>query len=47
MNITDVDSMNHTGFTNNFISKLSSSDDLTFQDVITNPFLPWKFYYRY
>ena len=38
MNITDVDSMNHTGFANNFNSTLSSSNDLTFQDVITNPF---------
>ena len=39
MNITDVDFMNnHTGFANNFNSTLSSSDDLTFQDVIEHPF---------
>ena len=47
MNITDVDSMNHSGFANNFNSTLSDVDsmnhtgfanNLTFQDVITNPF---------
>ena len=36
LNVTDVNSMNHTGFANNFNS--ASSNDLTFQDVITNPF---------
>ena len=37
MNETDVDSMNHTGFANNFNS--TTLDNLTFTDVITNPYI--------
>ena len=46
MNESDVDSMNSI-ILPNMNSTLSSSNDLTFQDVITNPFFYGSIYYIY
>ena len=38
MTETEMESMNHTAFANNFNSTLSSSFDDNFYKIITNPF---------